>query len=164
MEQVNLLKKDNGFGKAAGQANGWASDDQTFQPLDPRAYQNEGQTVGRLHACRASQREFQQARDRLKRANRDLGESAAFIAAVLTTATAVQAVIGFAHDQLGLSQQILQLAFAGYMLVIFLVVAFGALRIANALYRRKRAEREIDRTKKGIFDYCPVEEWPRVEE
>lgn len=165
MEQVNFFKKDNGFEKIAGQANAWGSEVQAFQRSDAKVHPNEyQQTVGRLHACRASQREFQQARDRLKRANRDLGETAAFIAATLTTATAVQAVIGFAHDQLGLPREFLQLGFLGYILVIVLIVGFGTLRVASAMYRRKRAERELDRSKKGIFDYCPLEEWPKAEE
>ncbi len=46
---------------------------------------------GKVHACKASQRGYQQACDRLKRAERDLAETTAFIAAALTTVTAVQA-------------------------------------------------------------------------
>jgi hypothetical protein len=51
---------------------------------------------GNAHACKACQRVYQQACDRLKRAERDLGETAAFIAASLTTATAIEAVINIA--------------------------------------------------------------------
>ena len=119
---------------------------------------------GNLHACRASQREFQQARDRLKRANRDLGETAAFIAAAVTAATAVQAVISFANEKLGLTQNTLQVVFMGYILIIGVLIVSGALRVAHAMYRRKQAERQIDDTKKCIFDFCPVEEWPKAEE
>src|SRR5262245_32547919 len=164
MQQASYFKKDNGNGNAESQANVWGSEAQSFQRSDQVQPGEHQQTVGRTHACRASQREFQKARDRLKRANRDLGETAAFIAAAFTTATAVQAVIGFAYEKIGLSREILQLVFAGYVLIIIALVLIGALRSANALYRRKRAEREIDSTKKGIFDYCPVEEWPKAEE
>jgi hypothetical protein len=119
---------------------------------------------GNVHACRASQRDFQQARDRLKRANRDVGETAAFLAASLTTVTAIQAVISLANKELELSREILQLAFLVYIAVFVLLLVLGTLRVAHALHRRARAEREIDRTKKGIFDFCSVEEWPGIEE
>ena len=119
---------------------------------------------GNVHACRASQRDFQQARDRLNRANRDLGETAAFLVASLTTVTAFQAVISLANKELALSLDVLQLAFLAYIVVFVLLLVLGALRVANALHRRTRAEREIDRTKKGIFDFCSVEEWSKVEE
>ena len=119
---------------------------------------------GNVHACRASQRDFQQARDRLKRANRDLGETAAFLVASLTTVTAFQAVISLANKELALSLDVLQLAFLVYIVVFVLLLVLGTLRVANALHRRTRAEREIDRTKKGIFDFCSVEEWSKVEE
>ena len=119
---------------------------------------------GDVHACRASQRDFQQARDRLKRANRDLGETAAFLVAALTTVTAIQAVISLANKELELSLGILQLAFLVYIVVFVLLLVLGTWRVANALHRRAKAEREIDRTKKGIYDFCPVEEWSRIEE
>lgn len=119
---------------------------------------------GNVHACRVSQRDFQQARDRLNRANRDLGETAAFLVASLTTVTAFQAVISLANKELALSLDVLQLAFLAYIVVFVLLLVLGALRVANALHRRTRAEREIDRTKKGIFDFCSVEEWSKVEE
>jgi hypothetical protein len=119
---------------------------------------------GNVHACRASQRDFQQARDRLKRANRDVGETAAFLAASLTTVTAIQAVISLANKELELSREILQLAFLVYIVLFVLLLVLGTLRVANALHRRAKAEREIDRTKKGIYDFCSVEEWPRIEE
>jgi hypothetical protein len=63
------------------------------------------QSKGRLHACKASQRGYQQACDRLRRAERDLAETAAFIAASLTTVTAIQAVISLARDKLELSKE-----------------------------------------------------------
>lgn len=119
---------------------------------------------GNVHACRASQRDFQQARDRLNRANRDLGETAAFLVASLTTVTAFQAVISLANKELALSLDVLQSAFLVYIVVFVLLLVLGTLRVANALHRRTEAEREIDRTKKGIFDFCSVEEWSKVEE
>jgi len=122
------------------------------------------QSKGRIHACKASRRGYQQASDRLRRANRDLGETAAFIAASLTTVTAIQAVISVANDKLGLSREILQLAFNSYIAVFILILLLGALRINGALRRRAQAERDIDQTKKGIFEFCPLDQWPKLEE
>lgn len=128
------------------------------------SYKSKPRTLGDLRACRSSQRRFLHARDCLRRANRDLGETAAFIAASLTTVTAIQAVISIANDKLGLSQDILQFAFDGYVILLVLIFVWGAFRANKAIRRRARAEREIDQTKKGIFDFCPVDEWPKIEE
>jgi len=65
------------------------------------------------HACKASLRGHQQARDHLKRAERDLGETAAFIAASLTTVTAIQAAVGTlgtAQGRVGAAMNRLQFA------------------------------------------------------
>ena len=119
---------------------------------------------GKVHACKASQRGYQQACDHLKRAERDLAETAAFIAAALTTVTAVQAVISLARDKLELSKEVLQLAFQGYVVVFILIFLLGALRIRWAIRRRTQAEKDIDQTKKGIFEFCDLPQWPRPEE
>jgi hypothetical protein len=116
------------------------------------------------HACKASLRGYQQARDHLKRAERDLGETAAFIAASLTTVTAIQAVITVARDKLELSKDILQLAFQGYVAVFLLILLLGALRVSQAIRRRTRAERDIDQTRKGIFEFCDPDQWHAAEE
>lgn len=116
------------------------------------------------HACKASLRGYQQARDHLKRAERDLAETAAFIAASLTTVTAIQAVITVARDKLELSREILQLAFQGYVAVFLLILILGALRVSHAIRRRTRAEREIDQTRKGIFEFCDPNQWLTAEE
>ena len=84
------------------------------------------QSKGKLHACKASQREYQLACDRLQRAERDLAETAAFIAASLTTVTAIQAVISIARDKLELSRDVLQLAFQGYVAIFLLIFLLGA--------------------------------------
>ena len=118
----------------------------------------------RVHACKASQRGYQQARDRLKRADRDLGETAAFIAASLTTVTAVQAVISVAKDKLELSQEVLQLAFHIYIAAFVLILLLGAVRGRRAIRRRAQAEMDIDQSKKGIFEFCPMDQWPKLEE
>ena len=109
-------------------------------------------------------REYQQARDHLKRAERDLGETAAFIAACLTTVTAIQAVITVAKDKLELSKDILQLAFQGYVAIFLLILILGTLRVSNAIRRRTSAEREIDQTRKGIFEFCDPDQWLQAEE
>jgi len=116
------------------------------------------------HACKASRRAYEQACDHLKRAERDLAETAAFIAASLTTVTAIQAVISIAKDQLELSREVLQLAFQGYVVIFALIFLLGAFRIRSAIHRRTKAEKEIDQTKRGIFEFCPLEQWPKPEE
>ena len=116
------------------------------------------------HACKASLRGYQQARDHLKRAERDLAETAAFIAASLTTVTAIQAVVTVARDKLELSKEIIQLAFQGYAAVFLLILLLGALRVSHAIRRRTRAERDIDQTRKGIFEFCDPDQWSTTEE
>lgn len=116
------------------------------------------------HACKASVRGHEQARDHLKRAERDLAETAAFIAASLTTVTAIQAVITIARDKLELSKEILQVAFQGYVAVFLLILLLGTLRATHAIRRRTRAEREIDQTRKGIFEFCDPDQWRKGEE
>lgn len=165
MQQVNFFQKDQAQEKAVRQAQAWMTEAQAFPRSEAQAMSDaQPPAIGRTHACRASQRTFQQARDRLKRANRDLGETAAFIAATLTSATAIQAVISLAEDKLSLPPSFMQLAFAIYILVIGLLVVIGVLRGAHALHRRKQAERQLDQAKKSIFDFCPVEEWAKAED
>jgi len=118
----------------------------------------------KIQACKASQREFQQACDRMKRAERDLAETAAFMAASLTTVTAIQAVISVAKDKLELSKEVLQFAFQGYVVIFILIFLLGALRIRNAILRRTQAEKDIDQTRKGIFEFCEPTQWPKPEE
>jgi hypothetical protein len=139
--------------------------DRIYTPAGSTSPVGENQPLrGKVHACKASQRGYQQACDHLKRAERDLAETAAFIAAALTTVTAVQAVISLARDKLELSKEVLQLAFQGYIVVFILIFLLGALRIRWAIRRRTQAEKEIDQTKKGIFEFCDLPQWPRPEE
>ena len=119
---------------------------------------------GRQYACRNSQRRFQQANDHFKRANRDLGEVAALIAASLTTVTAVEAVINIAVDKIGLAKEILQMAFDGYIGFLVAILILGSIRFASVLHKRAQAEKEMDQAKKGIYDFCEVPEWPKPEE
>jgi cytochrome c biogenesis protein CcdA len=117
-----------------------------------------------VHACKVSLRGYREARDHLKRAERDLGETAAFIAASLTTVTAIQAVITVARDKLELSKDVLQLAFQGYVALFLLILFLGALRVGHAIRRRTQAEKEIDQTRKGIFEFCDPDQWNKTEE
>ena len=144
MEQVNLVRANHGTQKAQPQENHL-----------PKA---------KVHACKASQRGYQLALDRLKRAERDLAETAAFMVASLTTVTAIQAVVSIARDKLELPKDILQFAFQGYVAVFILIFVLGALRIRGAIQRRSEAEKEIDQTKKGIFEFCEPVQWPKPEE
>lgn len=122
------------------------------------------QTRGNAHACKVFRRDYQRALDLFKRADRDLGETAAFIAASLTTVTAIQAVISIAKGELGLSQEVLQLAFHSYIAIFILIFVLGAFRARSAIRRRSQAEKDIDQAKKGIFEFCPMDQWPKPEE
>ena len=147
------------------QSNVWVPAGDNFRSLGLNARSEEPPSSrGRVHACKASQRGYQQARDRLKRADRDLGETAAFIAASLTTATAIQAVISVAKDKLDLSRDILQWAFQGYIAIFILILLLGSFRIRIAIRRRAQAEKDVDQSKKGIFEFCPTDQWPKAEE
>jgi hypothetical protein len=120
--------------------------------------------VANGHACRVCQRNLRQANDHLRRANRDLGELAAFIAASLTTATAVEAVINIAVDKIGFSKVILHTAFDLYLLLLAAILILGVLRFGSILYRRSQAEQEVDQAKKGIYRFCPPNDWLQPEE
>ena len=119
------------------------------------------ETRGNAHACKASLRNYQLARDCLKRAERDLAETVAIIATSLTTATALQAVITVANDKLGLSLEVLQSAFKSYIAIFILILFLGFIRASSAMRRRVRAEREIDQTKRALFEFCPMDQWPQ---
>ena len=174
MEQTNKIKMNppaaNTRSIDSGRAEVWVPERiQKTNPISRRPIEHiqlgENQpSKAKIHACKASQRSYQQAIDRLKRADRDLGETAAFIAASLTTVTAVQAVISVAKDKLELSQDVLQLAFHGYIVAFILILLLGAVRGRSAIRRRAQAEMDIDQSKKGIFEYCPMDQWPKLEE
>ena len=132
-------------------------------PARTPAVDENHQSRAGIHACKASQHAFQQACDHLKRAERDLAETAAFIVTSLTTVTAIQAVITIAKGDLELSTEVLQLAFLGYTVIFVLIFGLGGLRIRNAIRRRTKAEREIDQAKRAIFEHCPPDQWPRLE-
>ena len=116
------------------------------------------------HAGKAARRALQQANDHFRRANRDLGELAAFIAASLTTVTAIEAVITIAVDKLGLAREMLRTAFDGYILFLVMLLLVGSIRFGWIMHRRARAEKEIDHAKQLIYKFCPPEEWPKLEE
>lgn len=119
---------------------------------------------GRLHACKASQRNLQLADDRLRRANRDLAETAAFMLGLMTTVTAIEAVINVADNKIHIPPLYLQVAFDVYIGLFVLILLLGGLRSLDAIHRRSLAEKEIDQAKKGIFDFCPEDQWPKFEE
>ncbi len=151
--------QSNGWGEAlrAGNAKPNGRDQVEVRESEPLP------AKGKLHACQASQRFLQQAGDRLNRANRDLGETAAFVAAALTTITAIEAVINIAIDRIGMSTEILQAAFK-FLAVAFACILFsGILRAQRAMKKRAQAEQDIDQAKKGIFEFCPTEQWPKPE-
>lgn len=122
------------------------------------------QTTTNTHACRSCQHGYQQARDRLKRAERDLGETVGVVAASLTTATAVEAVINMAHDKIVLPREFLLAAFDSYIAIFALVLVWGVIRSWTAIRKRTRAERDVDQAKKAIFQFCSDGQWPRIDE
>jgi len=121
------------------------------------------QSKADMRACKVSRHAFQQACEQLKRAERDLAETAAFMVTSLTTVTAIQAVIAIAKTDLQLSTEVLRLTFLGYTVIFSLIFILGALRIRAAIRRRTKAEREIDQTKRAVFEYCSPDQWPKLE-
>jgi hypothetical protein len=134
----------------------------TEKPVESPPTGENGSSLARTHACRASLRNYEIEREHLRRADRDLAETAAFIAGSLTTVTAVQAVISMAKEEL--SGAILRFGVHVYVAVFILILVSGAIRVRSALRKRARAEQEIDQAKKGIFEFCPVDQLPRSDE
>ena len=172
MEQATERPFDTTVKVRPGQTNVWAPAGQPIREAEANPsglveyfpLKDHQQPIGKIHACKISQRSFQLARDRLKRADRDLGETAAFIAASLTTVTAVEAVISIAVDKIGLSGFPLLDAFKIYLTVILFILLYGLIRGVSAVRGRRQAEREIDEAKKGIYEFCISEQWPKGEE
>ena len=120
--------------------------------------------LAKARACKAYQVDLQEASDQLRRANRDLGELAAFLAASLTTVTAVEAVINIAVDKIDLSRVILHVAFDVYIGLLATILILGLIRFGVVMHRRARAEKELDHAKKGVYTFCPTEQWLKPEE
>ena len=147
MEQTNQLRSNHG----ERFVEKLRSDERMKPPANLVAYRN-------------SKRRLEWASDQIARANRDLGEMAAFIAASLTTVTAVQAVINIAIDRLGLAKEILQIAFNTYLGILIFILVVGSLRFIRIMYRRTRAETEIDRAKQRIYEFDEVKDSLKPEE
>jgi|GEM_PF-2589752 len=158
--KMKLARPNNGWTQALYTRNANPNGNTSDEFIEPLEFQT---AKGRVHACQASQRFLQQAGDRLGRANRDLGETAAFVAASLTTVTAVEAVINIAIDKVGISHEILQVAFKVFAVLLVWIIMWGAIRARDAIQRRTQAEKDIDQAKKGIFEFCPVDQWPKLE-
>ena len=125
---------------------------------------DEPELLAHAHACKASQHALEQASDHLRRANRDLGELAGFIAASLTTVTAIEAVINIAIDKIGLPAEILHMAFDLYIGFLAAILILGVLRFGVVLRRRARAEKELDLAKRAIYKFCPLPQQHKAEE
>lgn len=122
------------------------------------------EVLAHTHACKASQHALEQASDHLRRANRDLGELAGFIAASLTTVTAIEAVVNIAIDKIGLPTEILHTAFDLYIGLLAGILILGTLRFGVVMRRRARAEKEIDHAKRSIYKFCPMPQQHKAEE
>ena len=167
MEQVTEYSSETTVKVKPGQVNVWApaaQPNRTSESIEYVPLKGILQSLGKVHACRISRANYQKAQDRLKRANRDLGETAAFMLALVTTATAIEAVINIADNKIHLSPEYLRMAFDIYMAVFVSVLLVGAFRCWGAIRRRSQAEKEIDQAKKGIFDHCPENQLPASEE
>lgn len=130
-----------------------------FVNTPPLTFDANHRSKADIRACKTYRQDYEQARDHLRRAERDLAETAAFMAGSLTTATAVQAVITLARKELELPMDLLQWAFQGYVAVFLLIFLLGGLRVRNAIQRRTQAERAIDQSKKGMSEFCPTDQW-----
>jgi len=172
MEQTIDYSADTTVKIRPGQVNVWAP---VIQPVrknganpaelvDYAPAQGNRQSLGQIHACRISQRSYQKAQDHFKRANRDLGETAAFMLALTTTVTAIEAVINIADTKIHLPETYLRTAFDIYLILFISILILGGLRSLGAIQRRSEAEKELDLAKKGIFDHCPEEQWSKHEE
>jgi hypothetical protein len=174
MEQINKIKIDppaaNTRNIDANQADVWVPHrireihPNVRKPAESIRLDENQPPKATIHACKASWRGYRQARDHLRRAERDLGETAAFIAASLTTITAIQAVISIANRELELSREVLRLTFHSYVGIFILIFLLGTIRAWSAIRKRSQAEMEIDLAKKGIFEFCPMDQWPKPEE
>lgn len=135
------------------------------RPFPERSLLDEApEVLAYTHACKASQHALEQADVHLRRANRDLGELAGFIAASLTTVTAIEAVINIAIEKIGLPTEILHTAFDIYIGFLAGILILGALRFGAVMRRRARAEKEIDQAKRNIYKFCPMPQQHKVEE
>ncbi|HXD08419.1 MAG TPA: hypothetical protein VN653_00050 [Anaerolineales bacterium] len=172
MEQISENSLDTKVKVKSGPANAWAPAGQPIRrdesnPSRLAEYvpvNGSQQSLGQIRACRISKRSFQQAQDRLKRANRDLGETAAFMVALITTVTAIEAVINVADGRIHIAPEYLKMAFDLYIALLMFILIAGALRSWGAILRRSQAEREIDQARQGIFEFCPGDEWLKTEE
>lgn len=172
MEQVTENPFDTTVKVKSGQRNGWAPAGQPIRKSEATPsgvieyvpVKGAQPGLGKVHACRISQRSFHQAQDRLKRSNRDLGETAAFMLALITTVTAIEAVINIADSKIHMPVEYLQLTFDLYIVLFILILVAGGLRCWGAIRMRSQAEREIDQAKQGIFEFCSGDQWPKSEE
>jgi hypothetical protein len=158
--KVKLSQPNNSLGQTLYTRNTSSNghgEDVILEPIQTQP------TKGKTHACQASQRFLQQASDRLSRANRDLGETAAFLAASLTTLTAIEAVINTATEKIGIPIEILRVISKDLAILFLGILVWGILRALNAIQRRARAEQNIDQAKQGIFEFCSTDQWPKLD-
>ena len=171
MEHTNEYPFEAKVKVKQGQANAWSPAAQPIRKAESNSsgliehvnLQTIRQPLVKAHACRISQQRFQKAQDRLARANRDLGETAAFMLALMTTVSAIEAVINIADNKIHLPPEYMQMAFDIYIVVFISILVVGGLRSFGAIHRRSLAEKEIDTAKEWIFEYCSEDQWLKSE-
>jgi hypothetical protein len=55
----------------------------------------------------------------------------------------------------------LQIAFKDLAALFLGILVWGIIRARSAIQRRAQAEQDIDQAKKGIFEFCPTNQWPK---
>ena len=73
-------------------------------------------------------------------------------------------MINIADSKIHIAPEYLKMAFDLYIALLGFILIAGALRSWGAILRRSQAEREIDQAKKGIFEFCPGDDWLKTEE
>lgn len=83
--------------------------------------------------------------------------------ALITTVTAIEAMINIADSKIHIAPEYLRMTFDLYIVFLVLILITGAFRSWSAILKRSQAEWEIDQAKKGIFEFCPGDEWLKTE-
>jgi hypothetical protein len=48
-----------------------------------------------------------------------------------------------------------------YLVISLAILCYGLLRSRNDLQKRRLAKTALNRARQGLFQYCPIEHWPK---